>query len=513
MGQGYIRNDTPNNIADGNVIDAADLDGEFDSLVAAFEAATGHTHDGTAAEGGAITVVGPAQDYVGAAGDFSPKTDSVYDLGKTAVRWATNYIDDLDVTTNIVVGGTVDGRDVATDGTKLDTIETSATADQTGAEIKVAYEAEADTNAFTDALLTKLNGIETAADVTDTANVTAAGALMDSEVDADIKTLSLPASTTITTFAQTFLDDADAAAVRSTLGITGSAYDPAAVAITGGSITGITDLAVADGGTGSSTAAGARTNLGVAIGTDVQAYDANLPTWPATVDATEVGYLNGVTSAIQTQIDTKAPTASPTFTGVPAAPTAAPGTNTTQVATTAFVEAATGSLSSGALTFLATADAAGDATIDFTAFDGATYDAYRFVLSNVVPANDVVSLIFRTSTDGGSTYSAGGSSYEHILNGSRTAGDSSIPISEVMGSAAGEDGYSGTITVYGPHITTDRTRISAIGVAQENTSGSLEQAIVFGQRLAAEDVDAVRFLMSAGNIESGTITMYGIRNA
>ena len=52
-----------------------------------------------------------------------------------------------------------------TDHTKLNGIEASATADQTGAEIKSAYEGEADTNAFTDALQTKLNGIATGAEV------------------------------------------------------------------------------------------------------------------------------------------------------------------------------------------------------------------------------------------------------------------------------------------------------------------------------------------------------------
>ena len=47
------------------------------------------------------------------------------------------------------------------------------------------------------------------------------------------------------------------------------------------------------------------------------------------------------TSALTTGLVAKAPLASPTFTGTPAAPTAAVGTNTTQVATTAFVTAAT----------------------------------------------------------------------------------------------------------------------------------------------------------------------------
>lgn len=54
---------------------------------------------------------------------------------------------------------------------------------------------------------------------------------------------------------------------------------------------------------------------------------------------TELNYVDGVTSAIQTQLDAKAPIASPTFTGTPAAPTATVGTATTQLATTAFVAA------------------------------------------------------------------------------------------------------------------------------------------------------------------------------
>ena len=133
----------------------------------------------------------------------------------------------LDVSGNIVAGGTVDGRDIATDGTKLDGIEASADVTDTTnvtaagalmdsevtnlAQVKAFDSADYATaaqgttadaalpttgGAMTGAITTnstfdgrdvatdgtKLDGIEASADVTDTTNVTAAGALMDSEV-------------------------------------------------------------------------------------------------------------------------------------------------------------------------------------------------------------------------------------------------------------------------------------------------------------------------------------------
>ena len=57
-----------------------------------------------------------------------------------------------------------------------------------------------------------------------------------------------------------------------------------------------------------------------------------------TVSAADILTLVNVTGDIQAQLDAKAPLASPTLTGIPAAPTAATGTDTTQLATTAFVQ-------------------------------------------------------------------------------------------------------------------------------------------------------------------------------
>lgn len=141
----------------------------------------------------------------------------------------------------------------------------------------------------------------------------------------------------LTTAGKALLDDADASAQRTTLGL-GTIATQAAnnVSISGGSVTGITDLAVADGGTGSSTASGARTNLGLVIGTDVQAYDAELAAIAGLTSAADkVPYFTGsgtaavadLTSAGRALIDDASASAQRTTLGLGTAATQNTGTS------------------------------------------------------------------------------------------------------------------------------------------------------------------------------------------
>jgi hypothetical protein len=166
------------------------------------------------------------------------------------------------------------------------------------------------------------------------ANLTALAGLTSAADKLPYFTGSGTASVTdLSTFARTFLDDADAAAVRSTIGAgdalttnplsqfaattsaqlagvmsdeTGSGalvfatsptlVTPAIGTPSSGTLTNCTGLPVAGGGTGASTASGARTNLGLAIGSDVQAYDADLATL-AGLTATTDNFIISVSSA------------------------------------------------------------------------------------------------------------------------------------------------------------------------------------------------------------------------
>jgi len=120
---GYTRQAAAN-IATGSVIDADDFNDEYNQIQSAFNASTGHTHDGTAAEGAAIEKVGPSQDLVVTAATVRPKTNNTLDLGTSALQFKDAFIDgtlktdDLTVdenatiTGNLSVGGNLTGNGV-----------------------------------------------------------------------------------------------------------------------------------------------------------------------------------------------------------------------------------------------------------------------------------------------------------------------------------------------------------------------------------------------------------------
>jgi hypothetical protein len=105
MGTGYVRRSTTE-IATGEVIEAADFNNEFNDIVSAFTASTGHSHDGTTAEGGNVTKL------LGAAitiGDGSAGADIVVTFDGETSDGVLTWMEDEDhfkFSDDIVVDGT-----------------------------------------------------------------------------------------------------------------------------------------------------------------------------------------------------------------------------------------------------------------------------------------------------------------------------------------------------------------------------------------------------------------------
>jgi len=167
MGTGYTRQDTSNNIANGNVINADDLDAEFNAVETAFDSSSGHTHDGTSAEGAPIEVTGPNQEYVSGASAFYPKTDDTYDLGGVGAEWKNLYVDGTaNIDTLAADAGTVGGSTITTtDNTQnltnktVDSASNTITVDLSEATVTGTL---AEFNAaVSDADLVSLSGTET----------------------------------------------------------------------------------------------------------------------------------------------------------------------------------------------------------------------------------------------------------------------------------------------------------------------------------------------------------------
>lgn len=107
--------------------------------------------------------------------------------------------------------------------------------------------------------------------------------------------------------------------------------------------------------------------------------------------------------AVNAGLANKAAIASPTFTGTPKAPTAAPGTNTTQLATTEFVQAAVSAVSVGQAVFQGSASS--NTEIQNAAYKQGWYWVVGTAGTYVGEACEAGDMIF-ANADKGSAYSA-----------------------------------------------------------------------------------------------------------
>jgi hypothetical protein len=154
-----------------------------------------------------------------------------------------------------------------------------------------------------------------------------------------------------------------------------------------------------------------------------------------------------------------------------------------------------------------------------------SYTAYRtivIILSEVVAHTDDVALWCRLSTDGGSNYLAGASDYSFASTGRNMAGaDTSNSATDTeaqirMTSGVATDMFStdaGSNGFYQVEIgaRTSATLFTSVwfsgGHSNTDTAG-LNVITGFGQRRSAEDHDAIRFMMSSGNI-TANYAVYG----
>ena len=172
----------------------------------------------------------------------------------------------------------------------------------------------------------------------------------------------------------------------------------------------------------------------------------------------------------------------------------------------------------GAWTLINAQTASDDTEIEFTnSHFTSTYDVYKVIVSNMIPATDDTSVNMRLSQGG--SYDTG-SNYEwgnvySVPKAHSAQGEAShtyhVLSTNYIGTATGET-WNGEVTVFNPIATNNFKMISSISVypQKEGSQSNLSLAHCRFKTNTDTALDAFKFYQSSGNIASGLFVLYGL---
>jgi len=155
----------------------------------------------------------------------------------------------------------------------------------------------------------------------------------------------------------------------------------------------------------------------------------------------------------------------------------------------------------------------GVSSVDFDSGINSTYDTYKLVISGMHSVSDSIDLYLLFSNDGGSTYETLAYEYHNTQTKSTSTSYSAVVstsaafifIGELRNQSSG--GYNGEITLYEPSNSAKYTCVTWVSMQSEQEPWQHSGA---ANRQATEVTDAIRIILSSGNIDDGRFSLYGI---